>query len=317
MNTAAQVDELIVGLKQQVAAGEITLSEAMWKAALACVGWPYVFGAWGALCTVKERKYRLNLNPSHTTIRTKCKAWDSGNCSGCQWYPNGERVRCSDCRGFMDWLMKQFGFDLVGEGATSQWNTASNWCKKGTVAEGIPQGVMVNLFVKGENGKMSHTGGYFNGHTIECSNGVQHFTKLNKKWTHWACAKCFENMEVKPVPNEPKEPETTTNYPTLRKGSRGDWVTILQQKLILRGYSCGSKGADGIYGNDTVKAVKAFQKANRLTADGVAGPKTWAAMDQAKTEPVKGMTYKVVLLGLSKGAAEEVVSRYGGTMTAE
>ena len=317
MNTAAQVDELIIGLKQKVASGEITLSDAMWQAGLACVGWPYVFGAWGALCTVKERKYRLNLNPSHTTIRTKCKAWDSGNCSGCQWYPNGERVRCSDCRGFMDWLMKQFGFDLVGEGATSQWNTASNWCKKGTVAEGIPQGVLVNLFVKGENGKMSHTGGYFNGHTIECSNGVQHFTKLNKKWTHWACAKCFENTEVKPVPNEPKEPETNTNYPTLRKGSRGDWVTILQQKLILRGYSCGSKGADGIYGNDTVKAVKAFQKANGLTADGVAGPKTLAALEQVKTEPVKEMTYKVVLLGLSKGAAEEVVSRYGGTMTAE
>lgn len=317
MNTAAQVDELIVGLKQKVASGEITLSDAMWQAGLACVGWPYVFGAWGALCTVKERKYRLNLNPSHTTIRTKCKAWDSGNCSGCQWYPNGERVRCSDCRGFTDWLLKQFGYDLQGEGATGQWNTASNWCAKGTVAEGIPQGVLINLFVKGDNGKMSHTGFYFNGHTLECSNGVQHFTKLNKKWTHWACAKCFDMTEVKPVPNEPKEPATNTNYPTLRKGSRGDWVTILQQKLILRGYSCGSKGADGIYGNDTVKAVKAFQKANGLTADGVAGPKTWAALDQAKTEPVKEMTYKVVLTGLSKGAAEEVVSRYGGTMTAE
>ena len=117
------------------------------------------------------------------------------------------------------------------------------------------------------------------------------------------------------MPNEPDTP--ATNYPTLRNGSRGDWVIILQQRLILRGYSCGSKGADGIYGNDTVKAVKAFQKSNGLTADGVAGPKTWAALNNTTTEPVKEITYKVVLTGLSKGVAEEVVSRYGGTMTAE
>lgn len=314
MNTAAQVDELIVGLKQQVASGGIPLSDAMWQAGLACVGWPYVFGAWGALCSPSERHRRYS--DAHPTIKTKCPGYDSRNCSGCKWYPGGERVRCYDCRGFTDWLLKQFGFDLTGEGATSQWNTAANWCAKGKVADGIPQGVLVNLFVQ-DGSKMSHTGFYFNGQTLECSNGVQHFTTKNKKWTHWACAKCFDLKEEKPMPNEPKEPATTTNYPTLRKGSRGDWVTILQQKLILRGYSCGSKGADGIYGNDTVKAVKAFQKANGLTSDGVAGPKTWAAMDQEKTEPVKEMTYKVVLTGLSKGAAEEVVSRYGGTMTAE
>ena len=320
MNTAAQVDDLIAKLKQQLEADEITLSLAIWQTALACVGWSYVYSAWEELCTPAERRKRFKMCPDKTSIKAKCQAFVNNNCHGCQWYPDDQRTRCGDCRGFQDFLFKMFGFDLYGDTVSTQWNHKENWCAKGQFGvDPAPQNVYVNIFIKNKTtGKWTHTGGYYNGSTCECANGVQYFEKMKaNRWTHWAVAKCFENMEVKPVPNEPKEPATTTNYPTLRKGSRGDWVTILQQKLILRGYSCGSKGADGIYGNDTVKAVKAFQKANGLTADGIAGPKTWAAMDQAKTEPVKEMTYKVVLTGLSKGAAEEVVSRYGGTMTAE
>ena len=50
----------------------------------------------------------------------------------------------------------------------------------------------------------------------------------------------------------------------------------IQQKLKDLGYYFGS--VDGIYGNATRNAVIAFQKANGLTADGVAGPKTIAAL---------------------------------------
>lgn len=50
----------------------------------------------------------------------------------------------------------------------------------------------------------------------------------------------------------------------------------IQQKLKDLGYYFGS--VDGIYGNATRNAVVAFQKANGLTADGVAGPKTIAAL---------------------------------------
>lgn len=50
----------------------------------------------------------------------------------------------------------------------------------------------------------------------------------------------------------------------------------IQQKLKDLGYYFGS--IDGIYGNATRNAVVAFQKANGLTADGVAGPKTIAAL---------------------------------------
>lgn len=50
----------------------------------------------------------------------------------------------------------------------------------------------------------------------------------------------------------------------------------IQQKLKDLGYYFGS--VDGIYGNATRNSVVAFQKANGLTADGVAGPKTIAAL---------------------------------------
>lgn len=50
----------------------------------------------------------------------------------------------------------------------------------------------------------------------------------------------------------------------------------IQQKLKDLGYYFGS--VDGIYGNATRNAVVAFQKANGLTADGVAGPKTIVAL---------------------------------------
>lgn len=50
----------------------------------------------------------------------------------------------------------------------------------------------------------------------------------------------------------------------------------IQQKLKDLGYYFGS--VDGIYGNATRNAVVAFQKANGLIADGVAGPKTIAAL---------------------------------------
>lgn len=59
-------------------------------------------------------------------------------------------------------------------------------------------------------------------------------------------------------------------------GSRGEEVRQIQQKLKAKGYFNGS--IDGIYGTITREAVKKFQKANGLDADGIAGPKTLSAL---------------------------------------
>lgn len=65
--------------------------------------------------------------------------------------------------------------------------------------------------------------------------------------------------------------------PALSKlGSTGDEVRSIQRRLKEWGYYSGS--VDGIYGASTKAAVAKFQKANSLTADGVAGSATLAAI---------------------------------------
>ena len=59
-------------------------------------------------------------------------------------------------------------------------------------------------------------------------------------------------------------------------GSRGTEVKTIQEKLKRWGYYSGS--VDGIYGSQTVSAVKSFQKKNGLTVDGIAGTQTLKAM---------------------------------------
>ena len=59
-------------------------------------------------------------------------------------------------------------------------------------------------------------------------------------------------------------------------GSRGDEVTQIQTKLRRWGYYNGN--IDGIYGSQTLEAVKYFQRKNGLTVDGIAGPATLKAM---------------------------------------
>ena len=63
-------------------------------------------------------------------------------------------------------------------------------------------------------------------------------------------------------------------YTTLKNGSKGSDVKKLQEALINAGYSVGKAGADGIYGSATASAVKAYQKANGLSVDGIAGNQT-------------------------------------------
>ena len=62
----------------------------------------------------------------------------------------------------------------------------------------------------------------------------------------------------------------------LKIGSRGRDVRELQEFLEV--------GADGIFGQGTAAAVKAWQRANNLNDDGIVGPATWDAMGLATTD---------------------------------
>ncbi|MBO7663002.1 MAG: peptidoglycan-binding protein [Clostridia bacterium] len=277
MKSAEYVDQQIAQMKSE----GMTPRDAAWKTALLCVGWPYVYAGRGEKCTPANRRARYS--SAHPTIKTKCQNFDGKKtCDGCKWYPKKERVLFFDCRGFTYWiLLKVYGWKLNGAGATTQWNNKANWAAKGTISS-CPDDRLVCLFVqsKDNKSKMSHTGLGYKGETVECSSGVQHFTKRNKKWTHWALPAC-EDGDI-PVPPEPTPPEPKpAKHKTVRKGSSGSAVKELQKDLISLGYDVGKTGADGKFGANTLKAVKAFQKDKKLKVDGIVGAKTWEALDKA------------------------------------
>jgi Putative peptidoglycan binding domain len=68
---------------------------------------------------------------------------------------------------------------------------------------------------------------------------------------------------------------------TLRPGDSGDNVIALQEALSQAGYDPGA--IDGDYGPATTQAVAAFQTAEGLSTDGVAGPETLTALNAAST----------------------------------
>ena len=72
---------------------------------------------------------------------------------------------------------------------------------------------------------------------------------------------------------------TTAGYPTIRRGDRSTYVLILQDGLNALGYS--TRTLDGICGNNTINAVKAFQRNVGLTADGICGCNTWKKLTAA------------------------------------
>ncbi len=71
-----------------------------------------------------------------------------------------------------------------------------------------------------------------------------------------------------------------------KMGSTGSEVRQIQTKLKNWGYYTG--GVDGIYGTKTKNAVIYFQRKNKLTADGIAGPATLAAMGIASSSQGSG-----------------------------
>jgi hypothetical protein len=77
--------------------------------------------------------------------------------------------------------------------------------------------------------------------------------------------------QTSPAPAAPTAP--------LKPGDTGASVKALQRALARLGFGAGA--IDGQYGPSTTKAVASFQRARGLTADGVVGPKTLAALTAA------------------------------------
>ena len=145
MYKAADVDARIASMKTE---GR-SKADIIDTASDMCIGWPYVFGAAGEMCTPDNRKkyagYRPDKKPD---IFGACPALSGkGTCDSCKWC--GTRI--FDCRGFTRWLLAQVGLTLYGGTVTAQWETASNWVYKGNIDK-MPLSLACCVFREGHTG---------------------------------------------------------------------------------------------------------------------------------------------------------------------
>jgi lysozyme len=105
-------------------------------------------------------------------------------------------------------------------------------------------------------------------------------------WHHWDAKWEWWHREYDGGFDRP-DPGTDPRNPVLRKRSGGVGQAPEVERLQRRLNALGAAGltVDGDFGTATDKAVRAFQRSQRLRADGVVGAKTWLALGAAKPGP--------------------------------
>ena len=281
--------------------------------------WGYIWGAAGILWTSSRQKQKVDymISKYGTSWQKNSEAKQDNYYSAAVYGDKWIGHYVADCSGMFAWSFKELG-GAIAHGSNSIFD---RYCSsKGKITDEIRKNMKPGTAVfTGDATKHGHIGLYVgNGKCIEASGTIAGVCVSNlsaNKWTYWG-----ELKDVSYSPQNAQEPASDTSdedlvifdYPTLKKGSKGQYVAVLQQKLILFGYSLPHYGIDGDFGSETENAVKAFQRDHGLTADGIVGKKTWEAFDQ-KVE----QKYTVTVNGLTKAKADEIVSKYGGKITAE
>lgn len=234
------------------------LERAIIAAAEAHIGDPYVYGAWGGLCTPAYRRQYLGYNPSHTAIQKNCPVLSgkATSCDGCKY----QGRRAYDCRGFLRWIFEQIGITISGGGATSQYNAAKNWMLRGEICE-MPDRVCAVFQRKAGSTTMLHTGVHIGGgQIIHCSGEVKRGLLTDGGWTHFAIPRgMYTDTDLTESEGLPM---------ILQKGSAGANVTRLQELLTEAGYSLGA--IDGKFGPKTEAALKRYQAEHGLVVTGTA-----------------------------------------------
>lgn len=276
--------------------------------------WGYIWGTAGETWTAAKQA---------ELEKTTDKDREQGRLYGSKWI--GHKV--ADCSGLFSWAFKQLG-GYMYHGSNTMWNkycTAKGEMRNGKRTDGKPMipGTAVFTYNK-KDGKRGHVGLYIgDGWVIEAQGtkaGVVKTKVTNSKWVEWGELKGVDYSGTAPAPAPDPQPEPAKK-PTIRKGNRNAYVKEMQTMLRDLGYSLGICGVDGDFGAATEKALKEFQRDHKLDQDGVCGPKSWAALQEAmdklkeKPDPVK--TYSVIISGLDMEKAREIAGNYPGARIVE
>ncbi len=302
--------------------------------------WGYIWGTSGVLWTAaKQKVLEMTTAPDRANPRKY----------GSQWI--GHMV--ADCSALISGFFSRNKGKMV-HGSDTMFR---NWCQaKGTLQGGkrtdgklLQPGTAVFNYdtVKG---KYYHVGVYIGDGLVIEAMGAQHGVTTSKitRWGYWGELKGLDYSQTdstQQVGGQGTGPQGTKTQgtgdqeserpevfcPTIRKGSRGEPVALLQQALQKLGYDIGPCGVDGDFGSATKDAVKRYQWERRLSADGICGPLTWQALkkdvpelfETKEEKPMDGQAeeteketmeakelYTVTLPGLSREAAEKLLAAY-------
>ena len=262
--------------------------------------WGYIWGTSGGVWTQAQQD---------AATREQTKKY------GQRWV--GRHV--ADCSGLFSWAFKQLGSYMYHGSDTMfrKYTTSSGELEKGRRKDGqdLKPGTAVFTW-KPADKKYGHVGLYIgNGNVIEAygtQKGVIRSKVTETRWTHWGELKNVDYSGAAPDPGPGPE-----DKPTIKRGSSGAYVTECQQDLMRLGYDVGKTGADGKFGANTEKAVKAFQKdhdgpdGKALKVDGIVGQATWWALDAAVgPEPQPTKRYSVIVHNLTLSQAEKITASY-------
>ena len=277
--------------------------------------WGYIWGTAGVMWTAAKQK---ELEKTTDADREK------GRLYGSKWI--GHMV--ADCSGLFAWAFKKLGGTMYHGSNTMylKWCTAKGKLSNGKRSDGkaLKPGTAVFTY-DSKTGKRGHVGLYIgNGEVIEAQGTIAGVVKSSvklSKWVDWGELKGVDYdgaEDAAPTPSygdssssTPTDDKSSTNgKPTLKRGSKGEYVTLLQTKLQQKGYDLGKYGIDGDFGSATEKAVKEFQKDHDLKADGIVGAQTWDALEKQGTN-----LYTVTIQHLPKYQAEALLKKYDGCTT--
>ena len=250
------------------------------------LGQPYWYGCClykckDSLLASKSRQYPDAYTSSRQSryqqdiAQKKIAADCIGACKGYAWTGGGMDVL--ESIGTDKAYTSKYGSNgCPDKGATGMFNYAKSKGMDWGVIDTLPEIVGLALY------KSGHAGYYAgNGYAIEWkgfSYGCVKTKVAGRGWTHWYKLPFIDYGDGDV--NTPALVEGThaLGDRLIKKGCKGTDVTALQEALLKLGYALPKYGADGKYGAETEAAVRAFQKAKRLTQDGKYGSQSHGAL---------------------------------------
>ncbi len=248
----------------------------------------YIMGATGWVCTQARLDAQAKQYPAYAAkIR--------------QYGPRWLGKKCYDCAQLVRVCALAAGYKMVS-GANSQW-TKTDWAETGTI-DTLPQDSRGLFLYRLEGGRAKHTavciGDGTEAEAMGHAYGVVRCETAKRTFTHWARLPGLDGDEGRP---------------TLKTGSRGEYVRTMQNLLTGAGCELPKYGADGVFGAETETALKVFQGLNALPVDGVCGKDTWAALigyeePEADTGEEAPAIYTITIPGLTGAQADGLLAAW-------